>query len=84
MASRKCTRCGKPAARLYDGVCTACRSVEAYENAKKKEEESYKAEFHNEDEKAFTGFVNLMAKEIDGDKADEDEYEKYLKMTPGE
>lgn len=84
MASRKCSKCGKPVARLYDGICTACRSMQAYETGKKQEDNAYKTEFHNEDERAFSGFINLMAKEIDDDKKDEAEYDKYLSMSPEE
>lgn len=81
MASKKCSICGKPG-KLTDGVCMACRSVKAYAEKQAEMDKEGSLEFNNEDERAFKGFVGFMAKDIDGAKADEEDYQKYLQMSP--
>lgn len=83
MANTKCKMCGKYK-KLFGGVCTECKTLRAYEINKTIQEEVYKTEFHNEDENAFMGYTKYLMKEIDAEKEEESEYDRYLKMTPDE
>lgn len=83
MANQRCKICNKYKP-LYGGVCTECKTLRAYEINKTIQEEVYKSEFHNADENAFIGYTKYLMKNIDAEKSDESEYEKYLKMSPEE
>lgn len=83
MASKKCSICGR-LGKLIDGVCTACRSVKAYTDKQAELDKEQSAEYNNEDENAFKGCVGFMARDIDGAKADEEDYQRYLTLSPEE
>lgn len=80
MKQAKCSVCGKYKP-LYGDVCSECKTLKAYEVNKKIQEEVYKSEYHNEDEKAFSGFSKFMIKEVENELKEDSEYQEYLKMS---
>lgn len=83
MRNEKCKICNKYKP-LYGGICTECKTLKAYEINQKIQDEVYKSEFHNEDEEAFRGYSTFLMNEFKEELEEEDEYERYLKMSPSE